>query len=86
MIEQKKKELQDLLIKMRKLAGYDTPFIIARELHMATDTIYKIETGVNLPTRRTLIDLFRKYKATPQEVKAVNALIDEIKKLKRAKK
>ena len=90
-MENKIKELQEKLglrLKFLRVAktGVQSEFKMAKIMGMGEVTIYKIEHGENLPTKRTLLDIKKWYELTNQEYKDLQDRIKEIKKLKRAVK
>jgi DNA-binding XRE family transcriptional regulator len=72
--------LRNKLIKMREQTGYENPFMVSKELLAGSDTIYKIEKGDSIPTKRTRRELYRLYKATKEEIDDIERLIVVIKK------
>lgn len=84
--EQLELELRNELKRLRKQATVLSEYQIARELKMGNDAIYKIETGANLPTERTLQTLYTAYKMTKQEYENVRSLRTQIVTLRKQEK
>lgn len=71
------------LLRIARVGHGTSEYRVAKSLGFADTTIYKIETGSSLPTRRTLRSLKETYQLTNQEF---NDLIRETERIRRLKK
>ena len=82
-LKQTREKIGSELRRYREEVGFNSPYDVSREIAGGNDTIYKIEKGVNLPSRRTIAELARLYRLNPMEEKELGKLINHAKSLKK---
>ena len=82
-IKEKSEWISKRLIGLREEVGFTSPLQVAREINAGYDTIYKIEVGATIPTRRTLQSLYTIYRMTPKELDEIVKAREEILELRK---
>ncbi|MCK9319554.1 helix-turn-helix transcriptional regulator [Methanoculleus sp.] len=74
------------LLRKARVGGGVSVFELAKVLGFGVMTLYKLEKGESLPTKRTLNALKDTFKLTETELKEIQKQINEIKILKKQAK
>ncbi len=76
----KRERVAKIFKNLREENGFTSSLQPAKELNMGQDTIFKIESGKSLPSKRTRLALYKLYKANKEEIDMIEKLIVKIKK------
>jgi DNA-binding XRE family transcriptional regulator len=85
-IDKLKQELANELIRLRKQVSGLSEYQMAKELSMGYDSIYKMENGLSLPSRKTLHLFFTAYRMNRKEYENLVALRTKIIQLRKKDK
>lgn len=78
-----KLSIADFLKRIREEVGYSSPFMVAKELFLGQDSIYKIEKGESVPTRATLNRLIKVYRMNQAEIKEITEMCDKAREIRK---
>lgn len=88
------KKIEELQVELgKRLAflrvaktGVQSEFKMAKVMGMGESTLYKLENGLSLPTRRTLLDIKQNYELTELEYEDLQLRAKKIRSLRKEAK
>lgn len=78
-----KLSIGDFLKRIREEVGYTSPFVVAKELFLGNDSLYKIEKGVTVPTRATLNRLIKVYRMNQAEIMEITDMCEKAREIRK---